>query len=1121
MKARQGQDPFRATAKFTDREEPRKAFWNSMEYLESHRDEFKVLSYYGFGGIGKTRLCLELSDQLQEKDYKSIFFSFEHCQDCPDVLRSISNLLTEKYHFNFSLFRYALYLYYRKQGDDANRPEIQALQENCFVNALIDVVGMVPVIGSIGSMALKYADKLQAGVRDLIIRNKEEIQNMEGCSAEELRRYLPYYFAREFNQGKAHEEHPMVIFLDTYEQVTNMIYNAEKARVSDDWLHGMDGVIMQVPNVLWVVAGQSRLRWGEQNGDWNDESALEQHCLGELGEDDVRGFLSSVDITDPDIVQSIWEQTSGVPIHLDLCVGNYYSIKDQGGIPKKEDFSGDLEKLAKRFIGNLQGEERDLLELLSCMESWREEDLLSPSLNVSDSVYQRVKTLAFILQEGGVFYFHKAVRDILYRNCGTLTKERFRQHLCAQLASPQVSPSDKRRYRVQKLRLDMDPLKGKEPEAATEEFVAVYKELRQELLDHVSGEVDFSYFFHLYDLFQTGSEGLPLPQEVKLDMCLMEFAAYSNQSDFTKAGELLKQVQRYDIRRTPTEVKLLYYKTLAVYYKGALDWQRQLQCWLEYRTLCESMPDKEQENRAALQEIANSYRLQKRFQKATEYAEKFIQLQEEVVEKTSSDQERIALAEGYLVLARCFSGQSDGETAISYLEKALSTLALCDNRNSVALLDTYASVYQSKGDILRRNNELEKAFACYEELRASVDRLTELSPCKERQRDYCVVENKYVRYYINKRQYDLALEHAQKARDIAEGLYLRQKNFRNFDSVYYAIRDVAEVYSKMQGQQAKAFELYEQLLARLEQESLDGTKGDNAFWLYDDMAVLYDAIKDYKNMKLCLEKMGEILEGLPSGANTERKYMFYYERWGIYYGDRDKPAEAISFYQKEVEIKERRISKDEVSAEQAKSYAIVCHNLAIQYRKLKQPEKEFFYSNKRQELLQSVYQTYPNLPNLKSYEDAVEDLALYYEREKTADQTLTWMKLRYELKKKIYAQEPTAQNAESCFVGARGVCKQLFRDKRFRDILRCYDDVFPILKPHAEQLKKVLMWSCYYYGEALYQLRERREDALQYLESSFLFPECLTLPMLGEREDLWYRILMGPDSEWAPKENND
>ncbi len=39
---------------FTDRDEPRKAYWDALRVLEEHPRQTYVITYYGEGGIGKS-----------------------------------------------------------------------------------------------------------------------------------------------------------------------------------------------------------------------------------------------------------------------------------------------------------------------------------------------------------------------------------------------------------------------------------------------------------------------------------------------------------------------------------------------------------------------------------------------------------------------------------------------------------------------------------------------------------------------------------------------------------------------------------------------------------------------------------------------------------------------------------------------------------------------------------------------------------------------------------------------------------------------------------------------------------------------------------------------------------
>ena len=60
----------KATKEFTDREEPRKVFWDkyTKKLDNMNKDNsIQVISYYGYGGIGKSSLLNKLREELKEK----------------------------------------------------------------------------------------------------------------------------------------------------------------------------------------------------------------------------------------------------------------------------------------------------------------------------------------------------------------------------------------------------------------------------------------------------------------------------------------------------------------------------------------------------------------------------------------------------------------------------------------------------------------------------------------------------------------------------------------------------------------------------------------------------------------------------------------------------------------------------------------------------------------------------------------------------------------------------------------------------------------------------------------------------------------------------------------------
>lgn len=128
----------KATKEFTDREEPRRAFWEKYNLVKSKMAEgnnapIQVLTYYGFGGIGKTSLLHKLMEELNQKEPKAKveFLDFEKLvefnNNLLDILKVIKQDLKDKYKFTFPIFDLVVYVYETKMGKTATKPELSSI----------------------------------------------------------------------------------------------------------------------------------------------------------------------------------------------------------------------------------------------------------------------------------------------------------------------------------------------------------------------------------------------------------------------------------------------------------------------------------------------------------------------------------------------------------------------------------------------------------------------------------------------------------------------------------------------------------------------------------------------------------------------------------------------------------------------------------------------------------------------------------------------------------------------------------------------------------------------------------------------------------------------------------
>ena len=429
LKVRNQNSISQASRIFTDREEPRKSFWKKYKEFKNvmHDGDIKVLAYYGIGGIGKSSLLNKLISEMDDAASSGtiskslhVYFDFNVKQERCAVFESIRNKLVNDYNFDFPLFDLGCYAYAKKIGDNTNKPVIKAFAERSkILDLTLDIVKELPIVGFAARM-IRLADKGLAIYKNTIHENQDIFCKIENKSAEELYEYIPYLFAKDLAFNMKDETEPLVIFLDTYEQLVNEMAPIGEPLNKDLWLRDeKNGLIVNTPNVLWVIAGREKLKW-QQFTDWGD--SLEQHILGSLSKQDASSFLKNAGITDDNLIDGIYNLTQGTPVYLDLCVDRYTSLMSNGETPKTSDFGQNIYTLIERFARYMDDSKKDIVYILSCLKNWTDEMVLEigPKIlsNFSATTYEKVKGFSFVIQSDKTsFNLHQTVGETLYKNC--------------------------------------------------------------------------------------------------------------------------------------------------------------------------------------------------------------------------------------------------------------------------------------------------------------------------------------------------------------------------------------------------------------------------------------------------------------------------------------------------------------------------------------------------------------------------------------------------------------------------------------------------------------------------------------------------------------------------------
>jgi len=418
---------------FTDRTEPRKAFWDKYNYMKeniNNLDDVYIFNYYGVGGIGKSSLLRKIEKELESSKDKN-YFAFcdlETKQDVYTILKTLRISLIEKYKFDFPKFDIALLCYAKKAGDKADKEEIQSLVEKSRTLSLIlDATGLIPQL-SIASSLIKVADSGVAWVRNLADKNyKTEVAKLENMTASEIVKKLPYYFALDMSKNLEKLNKPFVIFIDTYEKLVNTISDDSKAFIKDLWLRDDEGLVLNMPKVLWVIAGREKLSWDKYNPDWKD--SIESHILGDLDYNDAANFLKEAGFSDEDMCKSLYSLTNGTPIYLDICVSTLEKLLNNGEEVTIDKFGTNTDELLERFIRYMDVQTREITHVLCLIGTWNDDLINNVASKIlpsfSSIIYDILKDSSFIIKDKDYYYVHKTVKDVINKECPSLIRNNY------------------------------------------------------------------------------------------------------------------------------------------------------------------------------------------------------------------------------------------------------------------------------------------------------------------------------------------------------------------------------------------------------------------------------------------------------------------------------------------------------------------------------------------------------------------------------------------------------------------------------------------------------------------------------------------------------------------------
>ncbi|MBP5224040.1 MAG: tetratricopeptide repeat protein [Lachnospiraceae bacterium] len=408
---------------FTDRDEPRRAFAEAYEAVCRHPADYKVVHYYGRGGIGKSCLLRFLYAQMREEKAYTLFYDMEEGTEMRRILTRLRNKLMQEYpdHFSFDFFDLALLKYSELAGERnelVEKEDETIIESNPILSALLDGVALIPGI-SVVSTVIEHLTKGYHHVKDISDYVKkllvEKAAKLESMQLADLLDKLPEYFSEDLAKSCKKLDKPLVLFLDTYEQFVNYMNDVGVAGEEDRWLR--DTIIQYTPNSVWVIAGRDRLRWREIDKNWTDDPDYSDHMLGHLARVDAIRFLQTADIDDEKLCGELYELTDGDPLYLDISVSTWQDLKAAGKTPAIDDF-GNEKQLVSRYLRYMDSAHKDMVELLACFGKWTDEEAKEKIPKIAGSfsrtVYDTIVGSTLVQSDGaGGYYLHRVVREAI------------------------------------------------------------------------------------------------------------------------------------------------------------------------------------------------------------------------------------------------------------------------------------------------------------------------------------------------------------------------------------------------------------------------------------------------------------------------------------------------------------------------------------------------------------------------------------------------------------------------------------------------------------------------------------------------------------------------------------
>jgi len=373
---------------FFGREKELLKFDKEVEDLEHY-----VLMYYGVGGIGKSTLSKKLQERcgcmqanIEVKDNNIAKF-----------YEGLRKSFTPKIKFNTFDIVYIIYWNKKNHYNKISKNDFPFMEEGGVVIEIMAFVIEQATLGIVPSF-ISAANKYYKNHN--IEMNVEELENME---PDDIVKKFHEYFVKDIKNDKQYKlSNKYLFFIDNYEVITNSQFVIDLISELSIW----------DVEALFVITGREKLKWEKYGVEW--KGRINSIKLDGLDNKHSEKILSSNDIKNNNLIESIIKLSEGVPFFLELAIDTYKENQDSFNNITLN-IKGQNE-LFDRFFKYLDNDLKTIIKALAICKKFNYEIFceLCKSFNISNSNDKFEKIVNYSFAENlddKYFKFHNLMTE--------------------------------------------------------------------------------------------------------------------------------------------------------------------------------------------------------------------------------------------------------------------------------------------------------------------------------------------------------------------------------------------------------------------------------------------------------------------------------------------------------------------------------------------------------------------------------------------------------------------------------------------------------------------------------------------------------------------------------------